>query len=88
METNISFNSDGIEIVGALHLPDDIKPGEKRALFITIHGFGGAKVDSSTAMVCPILCDRGYITVRFDSSGCGKSGSNDKVAGAIAALWA
>lgn len=74
METNISFKSDGVDIVGVMHRPDDLRPGEKRPLIIATHGFGGSKIDGSMATVCPILCDWGYIAVRFDSRGCGESG--------------
>lgn len=74
METRISFESDGVEIVGVIHRPDDMKPGEKRPALITTHGFGGSKIDGSMATVCPILCDWGYIAVRFDMRGCGESG--------------
>lgn len=74
METKISFESNGVELVGVLHCPDDLRPGEKRPALITTHGFGGSKIDGSMATVCPILCDWGYIALRLDMRGCGESG--------------
>lgn len=74
METKVSFLSGGIEIIGTMHVPDDIKSGEKRPAIICTHGFGGSKIDASMAAVAPELCDWGYITVRFDMRGCGESG--------------
>lgn len=74
METRISFKSDGVEIVGIMHRPDDMKPGEKRPAIIATHGFGGSKIDGSMAAVCPVLCEWGYVAVRFDMRGCGESG--------------
>lgn len=74
METRISFESNGVEIVGVLHVPDGLSQGEKRPALITTHGFGGSKIDGSMATVCPILCDWGYIALRLDMRGCGESG--------------
>ena len=66
--------SDDIELVGILHMPDDLNAGDKRPAFITTHGFGGSKIDGSMAAVCPQLCEWGYIALRLDSRGCGESG--------------
>lgn len=74
MEKNVSISSDGIELAGILHMPTDLKPGEKRPAFITTHGFGGSKIDGSMAAVAPQLAEWGYPTVRYDSRGCGESG--------------
>jgi fermentation-respiration switch protein FrsA (DUF1100 family) len=74
METKVTIQSDGIDLVGSLHIPDDLKPGEKRPAFIATHGFGGSRIDGSMAAVAPQLCEWGYPTLRFDSRGCGESG--------------
>ncbi len=74
METRISFESNGVEIVGTLHRPDDLRSTATRPAIITSHGFGGSRIDGSMATVCPILADWGYIAVRLDMRGCGESG--------------
>ncbi|MGO4908332.1 alpha/beta hydrolase [Pseudorhodobacter sp. W20_MBD10_FR17] len=74
MEQRVTIPSGDIELIGTLHLPDDLKPGEKRPAFITTHGFGGSRIDGSMAAVAPQMCEWGYPTVRFDSRGCGESG--------------
>ena len=43
MEEHIEFESDGLTLDGILHIPDDYKPGEKRAAMLILHGFGGSK---------------------------------------------
>lgn len=74
MENNVKIPTNGIELVGTLHQPDDIPAGEKRPAFIAIHGFGGSRIDGSMAAVAPRLCEWGYPTLRVDSRGCGESG--------------
>lgn len=74
MEKRIQIPSGDIELVGSLHVPDDLKPGEKRPAFVVTHGFGGSRIDGSMAAVAPKLCSWGYPTLRFDSRGCGESG--------------
>ena len=43
METKVKFKSDELTLFGVLHVPDDLAPGEKRAAFVILHGFGGYK---------------------------------------------
>lgn len=74
METKVTVMTDDIELVGSLHMPDDMEAGEKRPAFICSHGFGGSRIDGSMAAVAPRLCSWGYPTLRIDMRGCGESG--------------
>jgi pimeloyl-ACP methyl ester carboxylesterase len=74
METKVTVMTDDIELVGSLHMPDDMKAGEKRPAFICTHGFGGSRIDGSMAAVAPRMCEWGYPTLRMDMRGCGESG--------------
>lgn len=74
METDVIIVSNDVEISGVLHRPDSLSPGDKRPAVITIHGFGGSKIDGSMRAVSEALCGWGYIVLRLDMRGCGKSG--------------
>lgn len=74
MERKVEISTGEITLVGSLHAPENLKPGEKRPAFITTHGFGGSRIDGSMAAVAPRLCSWGYPTLRYDSRGCGESG--------------
>lgn len=74
METDVIIVSNDVEISGVLHRPDSLRPGDKRPAVITIHGFGGSKIDGSMLAVSEALCSWGYIALRLDMRGCGKSG--------------
>jgi fermentation-respiration switch protein FrsA (DUF1100 family) len=73
MEENVTFQSQGLKLSGVLHIPDDLKPGERRPACMVLHGFGSNK--SSKACVSPaaLLARWGYIALRFDMRGCGES---------------
>lgn len=73
MEERISFESDGRQLSGILHTPDDMKPREKRPAFLVLHGFGTNKEGTSPAAAAKILCELGYVALRFDMRGCGES---------------
>lgn len=74
MEERVKFPSAGFELVGVLHRPDDLRPGEKRAAIIVLHGFGGTMEGPGGKNPAPFFCDMGYVTLRFDFRGCGQSG--------------
>lgn len=74
MERKVSISSNGADLVGSFHVPDDLGPGEVRPAFVCSHGFGGSRIDGSMAAVAPKLCEWGYPTLRFDMRGCGESG--------------
>src|SRR4026209_979887 len=69
----ISFQSDGVKISGLIDTPPDYKPGERRAAFIALHGFGGNKDGQGQAVVAKQFTQWGYVTLRIDFRGCGES---------------
>ena len=73
MEERVAFDSHGLKLSGILHIPDDMKPGEKRPACLVLHGFGSNK--DSKACISPgkLLEKWGYIALRFDMRGCGES---------------
>jgi len=74
MEQSVSFDSaDGLRMSGAIHIPDDLEPGEQRPGFIVLHGFGSNSDAGNAIAPATMLCDWGYVTLRFDMRGCGKS---------------
>jgi alpha/beta superfamily hydrolase len=73
MEQRITVRSDGLDLAGILHLPDDMRPGEKRAAVIALHGFGGTMQGPGGNNPAQIFCDMGYVALRFDFRGCGQS---------------
>jgi alpha/beta superfamily hydrolase len=72
-DTEFTFQSGPFRLAAALHVPDDLAPGERRPAFVILHGFGGSMKSSSLAPVATLLDDLGYVTVRFDRRGCGRS---------------
>jgi len=73
METKVKFRSDELTLSGVLHVPDDLAPGETRAAFAILHGFGGYKDGPEHQAQARILCEWGYVALRFDFRGCGES---------------
>ena len=72
-DTEISFQSGEYRLIGAVGVPDGTKADEKRAAFIVLHGFGGNMKSSSLQPVDRLLQDLGYVTLKFDRRGCGRS---------------
>jgi uncharacterized protein len=73
MEERVTFTSDGLQLAGILHKPDDMRIGEKRAAVIVLHGFGGTMGGPGGKNPAPFFCDLGYVVLRFDFRGCGES---------------
>jgi len=73
MRESISFLSEGLRLSGLLHLPEDLRPGERRAAFVVMHGFGGSKQGGQGAWAAQALSKWGYITLQIDFRGCGES---------------
>jgi len=66
---NISFNSDGLELRGVLHLPDDRQP----PVVIGSHGLYSSS-SSPKQIALAEQCNRlGIAYFRFDHRGCGSS---------------
>jgi uncharacterized protein len=72
-EQRVSFTSEGRNLVGAVRLPDGIRPGERRPAFIVLHGFGSNRNAGNVLKPCVMLDKLGYVTLRFDMPGCGES---------------
>jgi pimeloyl-ACP methyl ester carboxylesterase len=73
METPITFSSNGLKLSGIVHVPDDLRSGERRPAFIILHGFGGNKSGHGQTVMAQQLTAWGYITLRIDFRGCGES---------------
>jgi dipeptidyl aminopeptidase/acylaminoacyl peptidase len=73
-ETAVAFESNGVELVGTIRVPDTLKPGEKRPAFIVMHGFGSTSSAGNVLQPCAILEKLGYVTLCYDQRGCGRSG--------------
>jgi hypothetical protein len=69
----VSIPSAGLRLHGAVGVPDGLKAGEKRAAFLVLHGFGGNSESQNTLQPTRVLGEFGYVTLRFDMRGCGKS---------------
>ncbi len=72
-EERIVIPSDGLKLAGIVRRPADLRPGERRAAFLVLHGFGSNKDAGNVTGPCSLLENLGYITLRFDMRGCGES---------------
>jgi pimeloyl-ACP methyl ester carboxylesterase len=72
-EEVVSFQSAGLRLHGVVSLPDGLGPGERRAAFLVLHGFGSNSASSNCITPARVLNEFGYVTLRFDMRGCGKS---------------
>ena len=72
-EESVAIPSAGLRLSGIVRLPDGVKPGERRAAFLVLHGFGSNKNSSNVLAPCKVLGELGYVTLRFDMRGCGAS---------------
>jgi poly(3-hydroxybutyrate) depolymerase len=57
MQTQVTFQSDGLDLAGILHLPDELRPTERRPCFIVLHGFGTNKNGTTPRKVSEVLAD-------------------------------
>lgn len=60
-------------MAAVIHIPDDLKAGEKRAAVVVLHGFGSNKNGGISKAAFELFSSLGYITLRFDMRGCGDS---------------
>ena len=72
-QTAVTFPSAGLKLSGVVHVPDDVRPGERRPAFMVLHGFGSNKSSSNTMEPTKVLSSLGYVVLRFDMRGCGES---------------
>ncbi|QYJ81713.1 alpha/beta hydrolase [Shewanella aegiceratis] len=61
-----------MNVTGNLYLPDNIKPGEKRAAIIVGHPMGAVK-EQSAVLYAQQLAERGFVTLAIDLSFWGES---------------
>ena len=69
----VSIPSAGLRLHGMLGTPADLPAGERRAAFLVLHGFGGNSDSAGVLQPTRVLSEFGYVTLRFDMRGCGKS---------------
>jgi uncharacterized protein len=72
-EEIVSIPSAGSHLYGALGTPAGMPPSERRAAFLVLHGFGGNCDSAGVLQPTRVLSELGYVTLRFDMRGCGKS---------------
>jgi uncharacterized protein len=72
-EETVSIPSAGLRLHGAVGTPADLQPRERRAAFLVLHGFGGNSDSAGVLQPTRVLSEFGYVTLRFDMRGCGKS---------------
>jgi hypothetical protein len=73
MEQRVHFSSAGLKLAGILHLPAEMKSGERRPAFMVLHGFGSNKESSVSRVAAELFASLGYVVLRFDMRGCGES---------------
>src|ERR1700691_5632617 len=69
----VSFQSAGLRLHGVLSVPDGVRAGERRAAFLVLHGFGSNSESPTCITPARVLGEFGFVTLRFDMRGCGKS---------------
>ena len=72
-EQVVNFKSAGLRLHGVLGVPEDLPALERRAAFLVLHGFGSNSESSNVLAPTRVLNQFGYVTLRFDMRGCGKS---------------
>ncbi len=72
-EQVVSFQSAGLRLHGALGVPEGLQPSERRGAFLVLHGFGSNSESPTVLQPTRVLSEFGYVTLRFDMRGCGKS---------------
>ena len=73
MEERVTFDSDGLTLEGIVHIPDNLGPGERWPAFMVLHGFGSNMTASNAVTPAEMLCEWGYVAMRFSMRGCGGS---------------
>jgi alpha-beta hydrolase superfamily lysophospholipase len=74
MEEKVQWKSPaGLRLCGVVHVPDGLRPGERRAAMLVLHGFGSNKDSETMRTVAGLFASLGYVALRFDMRGCGES---------------
>jgi len=71
----VTFKNQRQQLVGILHVPEQLKQGEKAPGIAMFHGFTGNKTEAHRFFVdvARALCDSGFVVLRFDFRGSGDS---------------
>jgi hypothetical protein len=72
MPKPVTFYSEGIKLAGDVYLPEDIKPGERRAGILLCHGYTGVR-NIYLPDNARVLAEAGYVVLNFDYKGWGDS---------------
>src|SRR3984957_21345811 len=72
-EEAVSFQSAGLRLHGVLGVPEGLRPSERRGAFLVLHGFGSNSESQNVLQPTRVLNEFGYVTLRFDMRGCGRS---------------
>ncbi len=72
-ENVVSFQSAGLRLHGVLGVPDGLRGSARRAAFLVLHGFGSNSELPTVLAPTRLLSELGFVTLRFDMRGCGKS---------------
>jgi uncharacterized protein len=72
MPKPVSFYSEGIKLAGDVYLPEDLKPGERRAGIVLCHGYTGVR-NIYLPDNARVLAEAGYVVLNFDYKGWGDS---------------
>jgi pimeloyl-ACP methyl ester carboxylesterase len=72
-EESVTIPSASFRLAGTVRVPSGVRPGERRAAFMVLHGFGSNHTSSNVLQPSKVLGDLGYVTLGFDMRGCGTS---------------
>ncbi|HML14928.1 MAG TPA: alpha/beta fold hydrolase [Xanthobacteraceae bacterium] len=72
MPKPVTFYSEGVKLAGDVYLPQDIKPGERRAGVVLCHGYTGVR-NIYLPDNARVLAEAGYVVLNFDYKGWGDS---------------
>lgn len=73
MEEAVTFLSQGLKLSGVMHIPDGLRPGERRPACLVLHGFGSNKGSKACISPARLLESWGLVALRFDMRGLGES---------------
>src|SRR5215468_10564340 len=72
-EETVSIPSAGLRLHGVINVPADRAAPARRPAFLVLHGFGGNCESQNVLQPSRVLGEFGYVTLRFDMRGCGRS---------------
>ena len=65
-EETVTIPSAGLRLAGTVRVPSGVRPGERRAAFMVLHGFGSNHTSSNVLQPSKVLGDLGYVTLGFE----------------------